>query len=542
MKPKIKGDSKTLSINKASTTDPDIKGCLIYTRVSTHRQAEEGYSLNQQEVSCRNLARQKGYQVLQIYREEGVSGTTMARPQFQELLSQCSNDKNVKAVIVIHTDRLARNTLEHLTIRTLFKRYKVELISVLQPMLDDSPEGGLMDVVLAGVNEFYSRDLSRKISKGMLQKVNEGWWPLKAPPGYQNVIVQDSQNVPKAIIEPDPDRSFYIIEAFRRFKTGAYSVQRLTDELYKEGFRTKSGKKPAKSVMFEILKNIFYTGKMVYNGKIYQGKHKPLIDMGTYTEVQKIISLHNKGADRTRKHNFLLNGLLFCRVCKSQLTGEQHLKKSGLVFKYYRCKGSKAKNKKCRLPFIPMSEIEKQIGLWLKSISLSDKYTKALKISLETIAASQGKVDKNMIKGLENRKQATEKKMDRLEDCLLEGVMEKERITLKYIELKEELKAVSGQLQQVKNPEKRLTQEDIEKIVSFVKNLNNIYDRLGKIKKKQLLKAIVSKIWIQDKKIKKVDYTQTFQAIIDQDLVRIRTEMWTLRDLVRTVESLYIKE
>lgn len=541
MKPEGKDNNEILSTHDQTIPqEPSINGCLIYTRVSTSRQAEEGYSLNQQEASCRKLARQKEFQVLKIYREEGASGTTMARPQFQEMLNQCSNDKRVKAVIVIHTDRLARNTLEHLTIRTLFKKYKVDLISVLQPMLDDSPEGSLMDVVLAGVNEFYSKDLGRKISKGMLQKVIEGGWPSLPPPGYRKVI--DPKNPQKTIVEPDPEMSFYIIQAFQRFKTGAYSVQRLVDELYQEGFRTKAGKRPAKTVIFRILRNIFYTGKMDYNGKIYQGKHKPLIDMETFTEVQKIINLHNKGADRTRKHNFLFNGLLFCGICGSQLTGEKHIKKSGLVFKYYRCLGTKAKDKKCRLSFIPMDQIEKQIGLWLKGISPSDKYTKGLKTALEIIAKGQGKLDQNKVKGLENRKQAIEKKMDRLEDYLLEGVMEEDRMTLKYNQLKEELKDITMELQQAKSPEKKLTTEDIDKIVGFVKSLNNIYGRLGKIEKKQLLKAIASKIWVKDKRITKVGYTQTFQGIIDQDLVRIRTEMWSLRDLIRTIESLYSRD
>jgi len=537
MNPKIKGANEPFSINEIPTTqDPGIKGCLIYTRVSTQRQAEEGYSLNQQEISCRKSARQKGYHVLKIYREEGASGTTMARPRFQELLSQCSSDKNVKAVFVIHTDRLARNTLEHLTIRTLFKRYKVELISVLQPMLDDSPEGGLMDVVLAGVNEFYSRDLGRKISKGMLQKAVEGAWPVQAPLGYRNVV--DPQNPKKTIVEIDPDRAIYIIQVFNRFKTGTYSVQRLIDELYKEGFRTKTGKRPPKSGMLNILKNIFYTGKMNYNDKIYQGKHKPLIDMETYSEVQKIISLHNKGADRTRKYNFLLNGLLYCQTCGSRMSGEQHTKKSGLIFKYYRCLRTKDKDKKCRRAFLPMAEAEKLVELWLNGISLSKKFAQNLKNALEIILASQKKIDQSMIKGVENRRQAIEKKMNRLEDYLLGGVIEEDRMTLKYNQLKKELKDITRELQQSKNPQYRLTREDIDEIINFVQNLKNIYVQLGEIKKKQLLKAFVSKIWIKDKKIIKINCTPTFQAIINQDLVRIRTEMWSLRDLIRTIESL----
>ena len=120
-------------------------GCFIYTRVSTDRQAEEGYSLDEQEKSCKELAQRLGYQVFGIYREEGISGTSINRPKFQEMLEKCSDNqgKNIKAVLVIHTDRFARNTLEHLMVKSILHKYNVKLISALQPMLDDSPEGNL---------------------------------------------------------------------------------------------------------------------------------------------------------------------------------------------------------------------------------------------------------------------------------------------------------------------------------------------------------------------------------------------------------------
>ncbi len=112
-------------------------GCFVYTRVSTDRQAEEGYSLDEQEKSCRELAQRIGYKVLGVYREEGASGTSINRPKFQKMLEKCNDDKGktVKAVIVIHTDRFARNTLEHLMVKGILLKAKVKLISVLQPML-----------------------------------------------------------------------------------------------------------------------------------------------------------------------------------------------------------------------------------------------------------------------------------------------------------------------------------------------------------------------------------------------------------------------
>ncbi|NHJ31777.1 MAG: recombinase family protein, partial [Asgard group archaeon] len=448
-------------VQKQKTTP--VKGCLIYTRVSTDRQAEEGYSLNEQEKTCQKLAQQKNLKVLGIYREEGASGTSATkRPKFQEMLAKCSEDPNVKAVIVIHTDRFSRNTLEHLTIKGLLKRYNVELISALQPMLDDSPEGSLMDVILAGMNEFYSKDLGRKAGKGMQQKVEEGWWPGSAPIGYVNAEGSEHH---KRILVVDKSKSHYIVEAFKRFKTGSYSVKSLIDELYLEGFRSKNGKKPCVSVINRMLKNIYYTGKMYYKGKIYQGKHEPLIDMETYQAVQKILDSHNNGANRSRKHSFLLSGLLFCQECKNQMTGEKHVKKSGRMFHYYRCLGFKNKEKSCQQPFSPMKDIEKQLENWLHATQLSEKFLKGFRLALEEVITNQKNMTNKKIKVLENRKMALEQKMNKLEDMLLEDMINKKRYHTKYLPLKIELSQIEIQIAQVTNPQARLLHHDIDDIL-----------------------------------------------------------------------------
>lgn len=513
------------------------KGCFIYTRVSTDRQAEEGYSLDEQERSCQELAQRMGYQVLGIYREEGLSGTSINRPKFQEMLEKCSDNqgKNIQAVLVIHTDRFARNTLEHLMVKGILHKYKVKLISALQPMLDDSPEGNLLDVILAGMNEFYSKDLGRKTARALAQKYREGWWPGFAPLGYLN------KNHPKTkmkFIEVNQDNAYYIKEAFRRFATGRYTVKSLNEELFKEGFRSRTGKQLHKSRMSVLLRNIFYTGKMNIKGQIYQGKHQPIIDMETYLKVQKVLDLHNHSANRTRKHNFLLTGLLFCQECQSRLTGERHIKKTGLTFDYYRCIGSKHKEKECHQPFIPTKKIEKNIVKILKSIAISENYLKALQLALEEVYKIQNQKDYGWIKTLENKKNAILHKMDKLEDLILEDIMDKKRILEKYLKLKEELESLENQISQFKCSGKKLKKEDIGKILSFVQSLDKIFVSLDQTKKKLFLKLLISKIFVRDKNISSVTYTPTFQMIVDKSLVRIRCNWLPVRDLIRTVEKL----
>ena len=522
------------SLNPKSNSE---KGCFIYTRVSTDRQAEEGYSLDEQEKSCKELAQRLGYKVLGIYSEEGIRGTSINRPKFQEMLEKCSDNqgKNTKAVLVIHTDRFARNTLEHLMVKGILHKYNVKLISALQPMLDDSPEGNLLDVILAGMNEFYSKDLGRKTARALAQKAQEGWWPGFAPLGYINKTHPETK---MKIIEIDKENSHYIKEAFKRFATGKYTIESLNNELYQEGFRSRTGKRLHKSGMAVLLRKIFYTRKMNIKEKIYQGKHPPLIDMETYLKVQKILDLHNHMASRTRKHNFLLSGLLFCQECQSKLTGERHIKKTGLIFNYYRCMGPKHEEKDCQQPFTPTQKIEKDIVKLFKNITLSSNYIKALNLALEEIYKAQNQKDYGWIKSLENKKNAILRKMDKLEDLILEDILDKKRIIEKYSKLKEELKSIEDQISQSKCSGKKLKKEDIGKILNFVKSLDKIYVSLDHNKKKLFIKLLISKIFVKEKKISDVAYTPTFQMIVDKDLVRISTNWLPIRDLIRTIEKL----
>jgi DNA invertase Pin-like site-specific DNA recombinase len=511
---------------------PQKAGCLVYTRVSTDRQAEEGYSLREQEASCRRLAEQRGYQVLGVYREEGASGTTTNRPQFQAMLDRCSEDRRVKAVIVIHTDRFARNTLEHLTVKAVLRKHGVALLSALQPMLDDSPEGGLLDIVLAGVNEFYSKDLGRKTAKGMRQKLEEGWWPGWAPLGYVNVTNPATK---QHTVAPDPERAPYITMAFDRFRTGRYSVEQLLEELHAEGFRSRSGGRVAKSITTNLLRNPFYMGKMRYRGAVYPGKHEPLTDMDTFLQVQEVLAKHNHGANRARKHRFLLSSLLFCDECGAQLSGERHAKRSGLVFDYYRCLGPKHRAKGCRQPLAPAKTIEAAIPEWLRGVELSPQYTNAFRVALEEVAAAQRRLDQRQVKALENRRVGIERRMARLEDLYVSGFLHQQRLAEKYQPLKEELRQVELVLAQARDPRARLLHRDIDEILAFVQNFAQMHQSFNPARQRQFLDAVVEKAWVRDRQIARIDYAEPFRAFLEKDLVRIRTNWLPIRDLIRTL-------
>ena len=83
---------------------------VIYTRVSTEEQAKHGYSLAKQELECKNFAVRNGYDILKIFKEEGVSAKSTNRPKLQELIKYCiENKKFVDYIIVWRFDSFTRN-------------------------------------------------------------------------------------------------------------------------------------------------------------------------------------------------------------------------------------------------------------------------------------------------------------------------------------------------------------------------------------------------------------------------------------------------
>src|SRR2546426_74829 len=97
------------------------KKAIIYIRVSSEEQVEN-FSLKTQEEICRRDAKYKGYEVAEVFREEGKSAKNITgRPELLRLLDYCrKNKKEVKGVFVYRLDRLSRQTSDFLALRQRF--------------------------------------------------------------------------------------------------------------------------------------------------------------------------------------------------------------------------------------------------------------------------------------------------------------------------------------------------------------------------------------------------------------------------------------
>ena len=131
-------------------TDRETPIAAIYCRVSSTKQVREGHGLESQESRCRDYASYKGYEVVEIFRDEGVSGGMIDRPGMQDLLAFLrKHSGDVKPVVVIDDiSRLARGIEAHIQLRTAIDAAGGQLES---PSIEfgDDPDSMLVENLLA---------------------------------------------------------------------------------------------------------------------------------------------------------------------------------------------------------------------------------------------------------------------------------------------------------------------------------------------------------------------------------------------------------
>ncbi|MCL5960386.1 MAG: recombinase family protein [Chloroflexi bacterium] len=498
-----------------------MQKALIYCRVSTEEQAEKGISLDTQEQYCRSFAERNGYEVAAVYRDEGRSATNLDRPALQAMLTVVQHDKAIQAVIVQETDRLARNTIDHLTIRALLQKENTNLISVAQPMLDDSPEGRMIDTILASVNQFQSDLNRRKTTRGMQERFSKGWLPGWAPLGYLNQRVND-----KSIIVKDPSRWSLVRKTLKMYLTGNYSAFELAEILHKQGLTSRTGKRICNSIMTHTLRNPFYAGIVRWRGQERIGKHAAMITLAEHRRILQILDGHNLHACRRRKHRFLLGGFVFCNICGGKYTAEKHPLKGNVA--YYHCnfngKSGRDRVHTNKGQNVEVSRLERQVEERFKEIQFSDAFVRSMMARLSEIYRRQKKETEAKRRALLNRRMGIERKRGIAEEKLLSGVIPDEDFKRIRVKIDQQLFEIQRQLYELDN------QDDydidlIREILKLARNIHKGYRSASYELKRHYLALFWDRFFVQDKKIVRAVSTPLLDDLVREAKVIIRSEL-----------------
>src|SRR3989344_1424893 len=358
---------------------------IIYVRVSSSDQID-GTSLDDQQQRCIKYCDEQGIEVVQIFREEGVSAKSADRKKLLEAIEFCRKNKSgggVQAFVVYKVDRFARNTEDHFAVKKILIGHGTSLMSVSEP-IGNNPTEKLMETMLAGFAEFDNEIRKQRCTGGMLARLKQGIWPWKPPVGY--VCSQHKKNGEKKTLPDKPDmRVFPLIqECLKGFCKEVYTATDIIARLEKANFKELTGIKPSHNLVDRLTGKYlsFLAGLLPTpwpeqedgSDRYLSGGHKAIITQDEMLQIRLIRSgRHPNKVVRDRYNpNFPLRRLVRCPSCNDYYTGSTSTGRNA-KYQYYHCQTETCPNKNHS---IRKQEIEDDFEVLLERIKLIPEFLK----------------------------------------------------------------------------------------------------------------------------------------------------------------------
>jgi DNA invertase Pin-like site-specific DNA recombinase len=315
---------------------------VIYCRVSSAKQTTRGDGLGSQETRCREYARYKGLDVVQIFHDD-MTGSLTTRPGMQAMLAflrkHSKNGREPIVVIIDDISRLARGIDAHLRLRAAIGSAGGVLKSPTIEFGEDS-DSILVENLLASVSQHQRQKNGEQTVNRMRARTMNGYWCFAAPIGYRYKRVSGHGNL---LVRDEPLASI-VQEALEGFAAGRFETQgemkRFLESqpAYPKDFADGTIRFQRVS---DLLSRPVYAGCVEapkWNVQRRKGHHEPLISIETYERIQA--RLHERARAPVKKQigiDFPLRGFVQCGDCSEPLTACWSRSSTGKRHPYYLC-------------------------------------------------------------------------------------------------------------------------------------------------------------------------------------------------------------
>ncbi|MPL61614.1 hypothetical protein SDC9_07191 [bioreactor metagenome] len=486
----------------------ECKRAVAYVRVSSVSQVE-GYSLDAQERLFTELCKNRGWQSVRIYREEGKSAhvdSIHKRPVFRKLLEDAAKDEF--DVVVVHTlDRWSRNLTVTLESLKILGKHGIGLVSIVENLDYSKPDGILFTQMLGAFAQYFSEALSTHVRKGLDQRAYEGKHNGSIPFGYESCWETNEKGEKKQRCEPEHQSGTHIHPKegqaaeglFRRYSSGTTTLSQLAVWLNEQGFRTRNTKNLpdangnlvsgprlfTSSSVRSILHNPFYTGQINHRGKLMPGAHEALISQELFDLVQLTLR-KNSGRSETLKtlpdREYLLKGLVRCSHCGMPMWAQTY--KSGKS--YYREHKASRSIKECpgHGGTIACQVIDKQVRELVSAIELGPRWLE----EVLSIISLKDEVDR-----VKKERDLTITKLHRMARVFMDGLIPEE-------EYSRQKKLLELSLESLVVPDYDAAQE----AGNLILNLSSLWSKANLSEQRKILLTMLDGVYVDVKEHRSV--------------------------------------
>lgn len=442
------------------------KHVVIYIRVSTQEQANEGYSIGEQQIRLKKYCEAHDWILEEVYIDPGYSGANTDRPALQKLLRDIPSGR-FDTVLVYKLDRLSRSQKDTmLLIEDQFLAHGIDFISMSENFDTGTPFGRAMIGLLSVFAQLERDQIHERMGMGKEARAKEGKWAggSTVPVGYtytDNMLCVNDYE------------AMQVREVFELFLKGV-PYNTIAKHLNEKGY-TYSGRAghvgqwDPKRIKY-VLSNRLYIGYIRHHDEWYSGTHQPIIDEETFNKAQLLLgkrSAENAVFKRkTRGQTSFLGGLLYCRQC-----GARYAKNTGKRWKgseppyYYSCysrshkvpkmiKDPDCKNKTWRMP-----ELDELVFTEIKRLSLDPDYIDQIR---EREASRNDSSTKISI--LRSEISKLEEQISRFLDLYGTGMFTVEQVSKKVEPLTKQKQSLEEELSSLNATDDRLDEEETLKL------------------------------------------------------------------------------
>jgi site-specific DNA recombinase len=223
-------------------------------------------------------------------------------------------------------------------------------------------------------------------------------------------------------IEPHPIHFQKMKAILERFATATLYLTAFQKELMATGIIGDRSKKPlVLSAIGYLLRNPFYYGVFVHKGELHQGAHVPMISKKTFDDIQKALVTVGKPRHHREETKFLFLNFATCDLCGYSITGERHIKKSGLRFHYYRCT-HKGREQRCTArSFVRQEKFAEEVKRNVQLVIIPDEWKEKFLARIETWETEASHEKQQKIDRLKSEQTSLKAKIDRINNGFAEG-------------------------------------------------------------------------------------------------------------------------
>ena len=329
-----------------------MKRVVIYIRVSTTRQEQEGYSIPLQKERLIAYCKAKGWAVAGVFIDPGHSGSSLDRPGIMALVDGVKAGK-FDVVLVYKLDRLSRSQRDTLfLIEDIFMANGTDFVSMQESFDTTTIYGRAMVGILSVFAQMERETITERTLMGRAGRAEDGYWHGGGtdPIGYDYI---DGELV---INEEEAEQ---VRDVYALYASG-FSVTEISRRM--DGRRTKHGDWSHTSTVGNVLDNPLYAGTVHFDSVEAPGRHMAIVsqDLDRKVKARRSRLLRVEAAGDSA---FLLTGMIYCNSCGARYFPNK--RPNGRVV--YSCHSRAKKNKKmvrdpdCKAPHIPVEDLDAMV-------------------------------------------------------------------------------------------------------------------------------------------------------------------------------------